>query len=72
MQLPITNKTRFPSEVLDLLRALHSVDFFQDSMLIGSWVMLLYQDVFGIDYVLRTQDIDFAVKFACSDRTTTG
>lgn len=37
-------------------------------MLIGSWVMPLYQELFDIHYVLRTLDIDFAVKFAASDR----
>ena len=37
-------------------------------MLIGSWVMPLYQDAFGIGYALRTQDIDFAVKFVSVDR----
>jgi hypothetical protein len=30
--------------------------------------MPLYQEAFGIRYVLRTMDIDFAVKFTLSDR----
>lgn len=30
--------------------------------------MPFYQEAFGIQYVLRTMDIDFAVKFALSDR----
>ncbi|MFZ5907500.1 MAG: GSU2403 family nucleotidyltransferase fold protein [Nitrospirota bacterium] len=53
----------FPSEVRELLKVLHSVGFFEGSMLIGSWVMPLYREVFGINYTLRTMDIDFAVKF---------
>jgi hypothetical protein len=32
-------------------------------MLIGSWVMPLYQEFFGISYTLRTMDIDFAIHF---------
>lgn len=31
-------------------------------MLIGSWVMPLYGEFFGISYVLRTMDVDFAVQ----------
>jgi len=68
MRRPISNKNMFPSEVMELLRSLHKVGFFEDSALIGSWVMPLYQDVFGIPYALRTLDIDFAVKFATSER----
>lgn len=63
MRITVKNKDIFPSEVLELLKALHSVGFFADSMLIGSWVMPLYREAFGINYALRTMDIDFAVKF---------
>jgi hypothetical protein len=63
VRITVKNKAIFPSEVRELLRALHSVGFFEDSMLIGSWVMLLYRELFGIDYILRTMDIDFAIKF---------
>jgi len=63
VRVTVKNKDIFPSEVLELLKALHSVGFFEDSMLIGSWVMPLYREVFGINYTLRTMDIDFAVKF---------
>jgi len=63
MHITIKNKDIFPSEVRKLLQALHSVGFFEESMLIGSWVMPLYREVFGINYTLRTLDIDFAVKF---------
>jgi len=64
----IKNKDIFPSEVRELLKALYSVGFFEDSILIGSWVMPLYREVFGINYTLRTLDIDFAVKFVQPDR----
>jgi hypothetical protein len=63
VRITVKNKDIFPSEVLELLKALHWVGFFADSMLIGSWVMPLYREVFGINYALRTMDIDFAVKF---------
>jgi hypothetical protein len=68
MEISLTNKNIFPSEVRELLQAFYSVGFFDESLLIGSWVMPLYQEAFGIHYVLRTMDIDFAVKFALSER----
>jgi hypothetical protein len=68
VRIPVKNKDIFPSEVRELLKALHSVGFFADSMLIDSWVMPLYREVFGINYTLRTLDIDFAVKFVQLDR----
>jgi hypothetical protein len=37
-------------------------------MLIGSWAMPLYREVFGINYILRTMDIDFAIKLVYPDR----
>ena len=69
MEVSLKHKNIFPSEVQELLREFFSVGFFDDSLLIGSWVMPLYQEAFGIPYVLRTMDIDFAVKFALADRT---
>ena len=68
MEISLKNKNVFPPEVMDLLEAFYSVGFFDESLLIGSWVMPIYQEAFGIQYVLRTMDIDFAVKFALSDR----
>lgn len=68
MELLLKNENIFPSEVQELLQAFFSVGFFDESLLIGSWVMPLYQEAFGIPYFLRTMDIDFAVKFALSDR----
>lgn len=68
MLLSISNKHIFPSQILALFQALDDAGFFEESMLIGSWVMPLYQESFGIPYTLRTLDIDFAVKFAGSGR----
>src|SRR5208282_1425061 len=64
MEVSLTNKDIFPLEVRELLSAFSLIGFFNESLLIGSWVMPLYQEAFGISYVLRTLDIDFAVKFA--------
>ena len=66
MQIKVSNKDIFPGEVQKLLQALHSAGFLEESMLIGSWVMPLYKEAFGIQYALRTQDIDFAVGFVDS------
>jgi hypothetical protein len=63
VEIKVKNKHIFPHEVIELLKAFDSVGFFEESMLIGSWVMPLYQDAFGMHYALRTLDIDFAVKF---------
>jgi hypothetical protein len=62
METMRTDKVLFPDPVSDLLHTLSSVGFFRESMLIGSWVMTLYSEFFGISYVLRTMDIDFAVQ----------
>ena len=69
MQVTISRKKVFPAEVLELLQAFHDVGFFEESMLIGSWVMPLYHEAFGIPYALRTLDIDFAVRFAAAARS---
>lgn len=68
MQIAVKDKDIYPCEVRELLQVLYTVGFFEESMLIGSWVMPLYKDGFGISYALRTQDIDFAVKFVLADR----
>lgn len=62
MEFKSTNSDLFPPPVSSLLKALSSVGFFEESLLIGSWVMSLYREFFGISYVLRTMDIDFAVE----------
>ena len=63
MELKRTNNIIFTQPISGLLEALSSVGFFEDSMLIGSWVMPLYQAFFDISYTLRTMDIDFAIHF---------
>ncbi len=68
MQVPIANRDTFPPDVLELLQAFHRAGFFDEAMLVGSWVMPLYQQAFGIPYILRTLDIDFAVRFAGRER----
>ena len=52
----------FPERVKDLLHAMSGVGFFDHSVVIGSWVMLIYQELYGARYVLRTLDVDFAVQ----------
>lgn len=68
LTISLSNKNIFPSEVLELFKALHDAGFFEESMLVGSWVMPLYQDAFVMPYTLRTLDIDFAVRLAASER----
>lgn len=68
MQIAVKNKDIFPVEVRELLHAFYSAGLFEESMLIGSWAMPLYQEAFGINYTLRTLDIDFAIKFVSSGR----
>jgi hypothetical protein len=54
----------FPQPIGGLLRTLSEVGFFDRSLLIGSWVMLPYQELYGVRYLLRTLDVDFAVHLA--------
>jgi hypothetical protein len=61
VELKRTSNIIFAQPISGLLETLSSVGFFEDSMLIGSWVMPLYQEFFGISYTLRTMDIDFAI-----------
>jgi len=68
VELKRTNKAIFSQPVSDLLEALSSVGFFEESMLVGSWVMPLYQEFFGMSYALRTMDIDFAVQLLQGER----
>ena len=62
MEVSIKNTTVFPENVADLLRSLSQADFFSQGLLVGSWVMLLYKEIFKIHYTLRTFDIDFALE----------
>jgi hypothetical protein len=58
----VKDRNIIPAQVQELFKALYSVGFFEESVLAGSWVMPLYQELFGIQYVLKTLDIDFAVE----------
>lgn len=60
----VLHKINFPSPVDNLLRSLSEIGFFERSLLIGSWVMPIYNALYGAYYVLRTFDIDFAVHLA--------
>ena len=60
----ILPKDLFPEPVGGLLRSLSGVGFFDRSTLIGSWVMLIYRELYGVHYTLRTLDLDFAVQVA--------
>ena len=54
----------FPPSIHGLLRTISRAGFFDRSVMIGSWVMLVYQELYGVRYALRTMDIDFAVHIA--------
>jgi len=60
----ILQTVRFPLPIGGLLNALSEVGFFDRSALIGSWVMPIYQKLYGVRYLLRTLDVDFAVHLA--------
>ncbi len=51
----------FVPQVNDLLRELSRANFFEHGLLIGSWPMVVYSQLYGLIYGLRTNDIDFAV-----------
>lgn len=58
----------FPDNINNLLHAMSDVGFFERSVVVGSWVMLIYQELYGARYVLRTLDVDFAVHIAHQKR----
>ena len=62
MEVSLRNKAIFPKNVSDILRSLSLAHFFSQGLLVGSWVMLLYKEIFKIHYILRTFDIDFALE----------
>ena len=63
------SKAPYPDDVETLLKALFGAGFFQSGVLIGSWVMPLYRELFGLQYALKTFDIDFAVEAAVAGRS---
>ncbi len=54
----------FPASIHEFLRTIRCTWFFDRSVMIGSWVMLTYQEQYGARYSLRTFDVDFAVHIA--------
>jgi hypothetical protein len=58
----------FPASIHGILRTISRVGFFDRSVMIGSWVILIYQELYGVRYALRTMDIDFAVHIAHAQR----
>ena len=50
----------FPPPIDGLIRTLSGVGFFDNSLLIGSWVMPIYQELYGVLYRLRTLDKVFS------------
>ncbi|HVN96214.1 MAG TPA: GSU2403 family nucleotidyltransferase fold protein [Syntrophorhabdaceae bacterium] len=70
MEFKSTNSSIFPEPVSRLLKSLSSVAFFEESVLIGSWVMPLYREFFSVSYTLRTLDIDFAVQLLPGKRSS--
>ena len=57
-----------PGPVREALTALTTAGFFDDGLLVGSWAMLFYRELFGVQYVLHTDDIDFALKTAVATK----
>jgi hypothetical protein len=51
----------FSETLEELLRAMSSAGFFKDGLLVGSWVFVLYGSIYGVEYPIRTFDVDFAV-----------
>lgn len=68
MLIRILKRDVFPPGIIELLQAFYRAGFFEESLLIGSWVMPLYQEAFGMRYALRTLDVDFAVSVAARAR----
>lgn len=57
----VLQETNLPYKIAVLLKALSSVGFFDRSVLVGSWVMPIYHDLYQVQYVLKTMDVDLAV-----------
>ena len=60
-EFQVNKRINIPEQVRLIFTTLDSAGFFDDGILVGSWAMLFYQEAFGIEYVLRTNDIDFAL-----------
>ena len=69
MRLTLRASDVYPPEVEILLRTLAARGFFERGLLIGGWAFPIYQRALGIDYPLKTFDIDFALDKASSHPT---
>ena len=61
MDKKIIIRSPFPQELNALLKQMYIAGFFDSGLLVGSWVFLLFQEIFDLSYPLRTFDVDFAV-----------
>lgn len=66
--LKVLENISLPDGIVVLLRSLSGAGFFEQSSLIGSWVMHIYQELYQVRYVLKTLDIDLAVHVAAHGR----
>jgi hypothetical protein len=54
----------FPSNIHGLLRTISRAGFFDRSVMIGSWVMLVYQELYGMMDFSDVAELDgFAIRF---------
>lgn len=49
-----------PEQLKSAFIILDRSGFFKDGLLVGSWAFVFYREIFDIEYVLRTDDVDFA------------
>jgi len=59
--IKLRQSVNLPPEVEQVLAILSRAGFFDDGLLVGSWAMPLYRELYGIEYYLRTDDVDFAL-----------
>jgi hypothetical protein len=64
MALKTLRNNPFPTHIYNLVREMSCLGFFERSLLVGSWVMPIYQELYQVHYTLRTLDVDFAVHIA--------
>jgi len=62
MDITVRVKDPFPEILSDLLIALSEVGFFEEGLLAGSWVFVLYGIIYSLEFPIRTLDVDFAVR----------
>ncbi|RPJ15739.1 MAG: hypothetical protein EHM37_03285 [Deltaproteobacteria bacterium] len=57
--MTILRAVHFPSPIGDLLRTLSKAGFFERSLLVGRWVLPIYQELYGVPYALRTLGVTY-------------